>query len=77
MKSQIKMFDGWQLVVAFALIVYTFYKWATINNNIFKKQNIKFIKPKFLFGNTGGLFSNQYTAIEFAQKLYNSFPNES
>lgn len=65
------------LFAAISLISYAFYKWATINNDFFEHRNIKFMKPKFLVGNTGGLFFNRYTAIAFAQKLYQAFPDES
>lgn len=65
------------LSTGLALFAYAFYKWATIQNDFFQKRNVKFLKPKFLIGNTGGMFSNQYTATEFAHMLYNSFPSES
>lgn len=63
--------------VAICLISYAFYKWATINNDYFKKRNIKFKKPHFFVGNTGGKFSNKYNAADFSQILYQSFPDES
>lgn len=65
------------LIVAVSLISFAFYKWATLNNNYFAKRNLKYIQPYFLVGNTGGFFFNKYTAIEFAQKLYYTFPDES
>lgn len=64
------------LFVAISLIAYAFYKWATVNNDFFEKRNVKYLKPNFLVGNTGGLFFNRYRAPEFAQKMYNAFPNE-
>lgn len=70
------MFGELLLLTAITLVVYSFYKWATINDKFFERRNIKFIKPTFLVGNTGGLFLNKYTAIEFAKKLYNEFPDE-
>lgn len=65
------------LFAAISLISYAFYMWATINNDFFERRNIKFLKPKFLVGNTGGLFFNKYTATAFVQKLYQAFPDES
>ncbi|XP_031624496.1 probable cytochrome P450 9f2 [Contarinia nasturtii] len=65
------------LIATVGLISYAFYKWATINNDFFERRNIKCMKPRFIVGNTGGLFTNKYTVTEFAQKLYNAFPNES
>lgn len=65
------------LSAAITLLAYAFYKWATINNDYFQRRNVKFMPPKFLVGNTGGLFSNRYTATEYAQMVYNAFPSES
>lgn len=64
------------LFAALSLIAFAFYKWATLNNDYFEKRNLKYMKPKFLVGNTGGLFLNKYTATGFAQKLYQAFPDE-
>lgn len=63
-------------VAATSLFALAFYIWATLNNDYFLKRNLKFLKPKFLVGNTGGLFLNKYTATGFAQKLYQAFPDE-
>lgn len=65
------------LVIALVSLAYSFYKWATLNNEYFEKRNLKYIKPTFLVGNTAALFTNKYTAVEFASKLYDVFPNES
>lgn len=65
------------LSTAITLLAYAFYKWAVINNDYFEKRNVKFMKPKFLVGNTGGLFMNRYTATEYAMMIYNAFPNET
>lgn len=65
------------LTVVVLLIIYTFYKWATKNNDFFEKRNIKHLKPIFLVGNTGGFLLNKYTAPEFSLKIYKSFPNEA
>lgn len=70
------MIDGTLLLAAICLASYAFYKWATSNNDFFEKRNVEFMKPRFLFGNTGGLFFNKYDATEFADKIYKAFPNE-
>ena len=64
------------LFAALFLIAFAFYKWATLNNDYFEIRNLKYMKPNFLVGNTGGLFFNRYTATGFAQKLYQAFPDE-
>lgn len=62
--------------VVIPLILYAFYKWATFYNDYFEQKNLKFIKPRFLVGSTGGIIANKYTAAEFAEKMYNTFPDE-
>lgn len=57
-------------IIAISLLSFAFYKWATLNNDYFKKRNIEYMKPRFLFGNTGGQFIKKYTVAEFMQKLY-------
>lgn len=57
-------------------VCYTFYKWATINNEYFTKRNLKHIKPRFLFGNTIGLFTNRYTPADYTNSIYVRFPKE-
>lgn len=64
------------LFAAISLLAFAFFKWATLNNDYFAKRQMKFLKPKFLVGNTSGLFFNRYTATSFAQKIYQSFPDE-
>lgn len=64
-------------IVAISLLSLAFYKWATLNNDFFKKRNMKYIRPTFLFGSTGGLVFNQYTPPQFLQGIYEVFPNES
>ena len=64
-------------VVAIALISYAFYKWATLNYDYFERRNVKYLKPMFLLGSTGDVILNKCTVVEFTQKLYQTFPNES
>lgn len=68
------MFDTALLLTAILLILFAFYKWATLNNGYFERRNIKYPKPTFLFGNLAGLFYK--TAAEFAEETYNAFPDE-
>lgn len=75
--NQIKMIDESLVFVAISLFAYVFYKWATSKNNYFQKRNLKFMKPTFLVGNTGGMFSRKFTATEFSEYIYKAFPNES
>lgn len=70
------MFGEILVIAAISLFSYAFYKWATINNEFFERRNIKYMKPSFFVGNTGGLFCNQYTVVDFARKVYQEFPNE-
>ncbi|XP_055309672.1 probable cytochrome P450 9f2 [Sitodiplosis mosellana] len=64
------------LLSAILLIVYAFYKWATLNNDYFERQNLKYMKPTFLVGNTGGAFANKYTPAEFLDMIFQAFPDE-
>lgn len=57
-------------------LFYAFYKWATVNKEYFSKRNIKHFHPKFLIGNTIGLFLKQYTPDKFIDLLYYRYPKE-
>lgn len=59
-----------------AIIVYIFYKWATKNNNYFKANGLKYMKPTFLVGNFASFLVGWYTGTGFSQMLYTQFPNE-
>lgn len=65
------------LLIAFSSLLYAFYKWATLYNGFFEKRHIKHMTPNFFTGNAGDFFFNKITAIDYAQKLYQSFPGES
>lgn len=64
------------IVAAVSLILYAFYKWVTINNDYFVRRNIKCMKPTFFIGNMIDMYFNICTGAEFANKLYQTFPNE-
>ncbi|KAJ6647419.1 putative cytochrome P450 9f2, partial [Pseudolycoriella hygida] len=57
-------------------LFYAFYKWATTNREYFSKRKLKHLEPRFLIGNTVGLFLKRYTPDEFFDYLYHRFPNE-
>lgn len=65
------------LLTAVVLILYSFYKWITLNDNYFQRQNVKHLKPRFLVGNTAGMYFNKIDPVEFGLQLYNAFPDES
>lgn len=71
------MFGALLLFAAILLIVFALMQWSTPDNEYFKKRNIKYMDPKFMFRFAIGLFTNKYTATEFAQTLYQVFPDES
>lgn len=65
------------LTAAVGLITYTFYKWATANNDYFKERNIKLMNPNFCL--SWNVISNirKQTAVDFGKQIYNEFPKES
>lgn len=63
-------------VAALAWIIFAFCKWVTLNNNYFEKRGLRYVKPVFIFGNTGGFFLSKYNSPDFVKMLYNKFPNE-
>lgn len=63
------------VLAVICILSYAFYKWATINNDYFKKRNLKYKKPHFLVGNTGGKYSNKYNAAEYSEMLYKAYPD--
>lgn len=65
------------VLAAIACIAYAFYKWAIANNNYFQLRNVKYMEPKFFVGNSDATLSKKFTAAEYAQWIYNAFPNES
>lgn len=58
------------------ILMYYLYKYVTVHANYFFKQNLKFVKPRFLFGHTIWLILRQYTPANFIDSIYYSFPNE-
>lgn len=71
------MFGEMLLLGGVALLTWAFYKWVTLNNGYFERRNLKYMKPSFLFGNTGGIYFQKYNAVEFRNMIYNQFPDES
>lgn len=64
------------LATAIALIAYSFFKWATLNNDFFEKRGVRFLKPTFLLGSTWKFYTQQIDMFQFVNYLYRSFPNE-
>lgn len=64
------------LLIGIALVLFSFYKWARLNENYWIARNVKSLKPYFLVGNTGGFWLNRYTINDFVIMMYNKFPNE-
>lgn len=64
------------LPAALVFLAYAFYKWATLKNNYFRHRNVKYVKPTFLIGSSATNFSKNMTAPEYAQALYDQFPDE-
>lgn len=65
------------LILAVVVLVgFKFYKWATENENYFLERNIPHLKPYFLVGNTGGLFTNRYAIKDFSTYVYRAMPTE-
>lgn len=63
-------------VTLFTAIFQLFIKWANKHHEYFAERKIRHVMPRFLVGNTFGLFAKKYRAHEFMQGLYNRFPNE-
>jgi cytochrome P450 family 9 len=59
-----------------AVAVFLFYKWATSENDYFRKRGIPFNKPLFLVGSRLGLLLKNSTIFEFIDEIYNEFKNE-
>lgn len=70
------MIDVFIFVVVFSTFIYTFYKWATANNDYFEHRNLKYLKPRFLIGNIGEIYLSNFTAATFSKLIYQKFPGE-
>lgn len=64
------------LIIGIGLILYAIYKWGTLTYDYWELRNVKYLKPKFLFGNTGAFMRGKFAMMDFSNFLYNSFPNE-
>lgn len=62
------------LISTIFLFFYAFYKWATANDDYFKKKGIPFKKPTFLIGNSGNLLFRKKSAQDNLLEHYNNFP---
>lgn len=75
-KQDIKMLDLLLYAFVGGILLYAFHKWATVNEDYFAKRKMKYLDPKFLVGNTLGLFTLRYIPSEFLDSIYYRFPNE-
>lgn len=58
-----------------SLLLYAFYKWATINHDYFLKRGVRHMKPKFLLGNNSKfLLFRQQTVTDFVTEMYTYNP---
>ncbi|KAJ6634903.1 putative cytochrome P450 9f2 [Pseudolycoriella hygida] len=64
------------LISAVVLLLFSFYKKMTVNDKYFERQNIKYLKPKFVVGNTGAMYFNKIDPVEIGLRFYNAFPDE-
>ena len=64
------------LACLLVLAAYLFYKWATSNNDFFKKKRIPFVKPVFLLGSSAHMFIKKSSLPDLVQKLYDDFKDE-
>lgn len=64
------------VLLALGLLSYIAYKWLTQDYDYFKKRGIPAEKPQFCLGNTGSLFLNKQTFIDFIIARNSAFPNE-
>lgn len=63
-------------LVLIGAIAFALYKWATVNNDYFKRRDVKSMKPKLLLGNSDFMF-RKMSRVEVANNFYNEFPNET
>uniref|UniRef100_A0A1B0D3B4 Uncharacterized protein n=1 Tax=Phlebotomus papatasi TaxID=29031 RepID=A0A1B0D3B4_PHLPP len=72
MKTEKEMFQL-LLLVAVVLLIKFIYNEGYKNENFFKDKGIKFIKPKFIVGNSDNLFTRKQTSAEFFQLTVKEF----
>lgn len=66
----------WTKLVLVTVIIIGLYKFLTKNNNFFKTREVKFVKPRVLFGNLLEVFTGRENGYSVFQKMYNKFKNE-
>lgn len=60
----------------FLILGYFLYTKGTENENWFKDQNVKYLKPAFLFGNTRDFILGKLNLYDIVKGFYDSFPEE-
>ncbi|XP_055696969.1 probable cytochrome P450 9f2 [Phlebotomus papatasi] len=63
-------------IVAVVLLVKFIFDQGYKNEDFFKDKSIKFIKPHFMVGNSGNLFTRKRTIPEFFIDAYTAYPKE-
>lgn len=63
-------------VTVVGLLLYSFYVWATKNNDYWAKRNVKHLRPHFLVGNVFSLMTGRTDWTKYLPTVYNTFPNE-
>lgn len=71
----VKMFSI-ESILAISAIVFAIYKLLTMNDDFFKKREVKFEKPTPLFGNMLGLYTGRFDGMSVFQHLYDKFRSE-
>ncbi|XP_031627729.1 probable cytochrome P450 9f2 [Contarinia nasturtii] len=62
--------------ILIGIVLYLFYKWATINNDYFVKRKILHLDSVFLVGNTFELFLMRSYPAKWLESVYYRFPKE-
>lgn len=60
-----------EFLILLILILVLFYRWATINNDFFKKRGIPYDKPSFLMGSFAEAVGKKKSFYELIIDLYN------
>lgn len=69
------MLDGWIVTFALLLIALTiFYRYVREKQRFFEVNGVPHVKPTFLVGNHGGIFTRKFSVGEHARNVYNGTP---
>lgn len=65
-----------EVLIVSIFIIYLFYKWATINDDYFKRRGVKSMKPSLLLANSKSLFLSNQSAADMTKNVNEEFPGE-